>query len=339
MAMTGALDILEQRELRSRRWLPLWTLLVIVLHLWALGEAPWLLTERHWRPPTAKTSHQKATIPKLRRLEQITAGSKTNKPTKINWIGAQDYQQFMAEHQAKFDQPSFQTQVQPDPHARQDPYKPTDPQSGGTPAMAAASAAPPSRTDAKVHAQAGMPTMTPSPTGSPIAMQPAPRTDAQPAPKNQPHDKPSQPTPPAPASNTHAVTAAPAGRPGTGHRPVDDPQPTAAPHRDFQTPSVVQIPSAEFQAGRVNTVRGIRIKPAIPLFDGAALAYGIPARVKVTVTFNTNGTVKSAKLLTPTGQMFIDSPIENSLWRWRAAGGELDQGKRARVLNATLYFR
>ncbi len=103
-------------------------------------------------------------------------------------------------------------------------------------------------------------------------------------------------------------------------------QPTASARVDREASAVsLKTDSVNVRAGRVITAEGVRIQTVAPRITAitylSAMRGGI--RVPVRVMFDLEGHVTKAQQRRRTGYPEVDTPIQASLYRWRAGGKRL----------------
>jgi outer membrane biosynthesis protein TonB len=198
--------------------------------------------------------------------------------------------------------------VEPDPASR-----PTD----ATRAVDAPAAAAPVIAALPLTPRPDMPPGSPPTPPLPPSVKPdAPmnQAPAQPTDPQQPTTDGQQPEPRqaagSPSSQQAPQTAAPKSNP------------TAAPQQPREAPPVSRI-EGQVKPGAVIARYGIEIRTIRPRFSTIAVRSSIPANPTVQVVFDKLGDVVDARILKSSGYANIDSPILNSLYRWKATGENL----------------
>ena len=106
-------------------------------------------------------------------------------------------------------------------------------------------------------------------------------------------------------------------------------EPTVAPKEDREVPPVARERTDRVRPGQVIAREGLMIQTVNPIrfIDIVALRTSIPANPRVRVTFAKDGTVLHVELVRSTGFSNWDSPIENTVYMWRATGRALDAAR------------
>lgn len=100
-------------------------------------------------------------------------------------------------------------------------------------------------------------------------------------------------------------------------------KPTSAPRSDREADPTALVYAQSVRPGRVLTGPGLEVKTFRPDYS-AASAFALPHNPKAVITFDLDGTVLQADLLTSTGYENVDSPLLTSLYRWKATGKRLE---------------
>ncbi len=265
-------------------------------------------------------------------------------PTRLTvaWISHEAFEALQAP-ESRTIQPAVQSAVDPTPDA---PLRPADAEALPTPPVAPS---PPSAdptaeadeaTEANEAAEAALPpelmeaaTAWLEKAAQGLAMLPSP-TDAEDPGEGDAATPPEPPDAPAPTETTNDDTdadgtdaAPPETSPSVAAVPeTDDPrpvQPTSAPRGDADADPADLVSVNVLEAGAVEVSEGLEVVPSRPDIAVTALLTTIPRNPVVKITFDTDGTVLDAGFVTPTGSVMFDSPIRNSLFRWRARGEQL----------------
>ncbi len=93
------------------------------------------------------------------------------------------------------------------------------------------------------------------------------------------------------------------------------------------------------QPGRTLVGDGIEIKTVTPQFSIITRSIAIPADPRVRIVFDADGTVIDAKFIRNTGYDNVDSPILNSLYKWKASGEKLTQRGRGFTMEMEIILR
>jgi hypothetical protein len=197
------------------------------------------------------------------------------------------------------------TAVKPEPQDPRDAAKP----------IRQVEAEAPKTTDGKPTTQPEAKTPKPDPDGELATAKPSPGED-DPLRKTE-------------RDRTTDAPAAAAGDARTPRQPSDaarPSRPTAAPRDDRESPPTIRDGDAlEVNPGSVITGRGIEIKTVRPRFSIVSLLSAAPRSPKVKVTFSKEGAVTEAVIVKSSGYADIDGSILASLYKWRAAGEELEK--------------
>ncbi|MCC7145824.1 MAG: energy transducer TonB [Phycisphaeraceae bacterium] len=105
-------------------------------------------------------------------------------------------------------------------------------------------------------------------------------------------------------------------------------RPTSLPRTEQSvTPTQVRPEAEEVQPGGVIVSKGLRITVARPMFSLATRMTAVPRNIMVRVRFGRDGQAREAELLQSSGYADVDGAVLASLYRWRAEGPELAEGK------------
>lgn len=290
----------------------------------------------------AKTSGDTKQTP-LSPPDSLVGRGELSTPT-IAWISHSDWRELQAKRSPAH-QPALQKEVDPveDAPAQPDatppsPERPPQPEAASrppspraTPPQAAAPTSP--RTEAELSpptppqpAPAAPPPSGiareqdegPVPEGTLTNTQPAPETplphQQQQSPKVDPQQAPPQQNEPQPD------TATTPGRPAEA-------RPTSAPQAEESVPPTApEEEPVEVRPGRVLTGPGVEITTARPEFSITAryMALGVTRNPVAILTFDHEGKVTDVTLHDRTGLDNIDAPLRASLYKWKAAGEQVD---------------
>ncbi len=236
----------------------------------------------------------------------------------VAWIAHDDFQDLLARESVTL-QPILQDKADPVPGA---PLE-RDPQDTGTQAAVAVPPTPPTPhpADAPTPASQQVADMSqdPLPSDGPGDL---PTSAIQtPGPVDQLGNAP-QDTPGLPAPTPTPPQSAPESPPTVASQDQGD-QPTSAPRSDREADPTQLINAQSIRPGQVLVGPGLEVKTFRPNWSAAAL-FTIPRNPRAVITFDLDGTVLQADLLTSTGFDNIDGPLLSSLYRWRATGKRLE---------------
>lgn len=249
--------------------------------------------------------------------EQLKLG-RDDEPARVTvaWIAHDDFQELLARESITL-QPILQDKVDPTPGA---PLE-RDPEDTGQQASAAAQPTPPTPNPADAPSPASQQTAdtsrAPLDTGGPGEL-PAADPGAVDQPGDAPQDTPGipQPTPTQPQS--------PPEIPPTVASQEEGDKSTSAPRSDREVDPTNLISARSVRPGQVLVGPGLEVKTFRPNWSAAA-RFTIPRNPEVVITFDPDGTVLQADLLTSTGFENVDGPLLSSLYRWKATGKRLEQ--------------
>ena len=101
--------------------------------------------------------------------------------------------------------------------------------------------------------------------------------------------------------------------------------PTAAALGKTRVMPTTRVDMRRRRIGGVDVAKGLEVLPAYPRFNVISRISVVPSNPKAEITFDRKGRVKTAKLTKSTGYAGYDSPILESLYRWRAKGEALEK--------------
>ncbi|MHC4217926.1 MAG: energy transducer TonB [Planctomycetota bacterium] len=268
--------------------------------------------------------------------ESVPLGIDESQESTMTWIGYEEYEEHLAAL-AETEQAAFTT----------------DP-TGGAPAEAAASPAPPAEptppsqaeaepgatTDPMAELEAWLEAMELGP--GPLAGDPTdPKTQAkalddilanleqmlseQAEPKAQPETSPPQPPQPQQPQQTAEASDAPA-------QPTPPGVPADSSDQESDPTSTVDVPLDNIRLGKPLAAHGLQIKPRRPVFTTLTMLTAAPANPLAELHFRRDGKPQRVRILETSGDGRIDEAILNSLYRWRAAGKRLKPLKKGETI-------
>lgn len=147
---------------------------------------------------------------------------------------------------------------------------------------------------------------------------------------NAPTGKPKNSTPTGSAEKPDASSASTASKSPASAiaSESNEDRPTSVPRSDRESVATQTTPMPDqIVLGKVLVSDGIEIKTVRPRFHISTLFTASPRNPVATIVFDKSGQVIRAELLISSGFADIDSPILNSLYRWRASGKKLEDHK------------
>ncbi|MEM1108034.1 MAG: hypothetical protein AAGH99_05005 [Planctomycetota bacterium] len=251
--------------------------------------------------------------------EELKLG-RDDEPARVTvaWIAHDDFQELLARESVTL-QPILQDKVDPTPNA---PLE-RDPEDVGQSSPSAPPPSPPSPNPAD----------TPTPPAQQLAdtardpietAGPGDLSVAEPGAVDQlgnaPRDTPGVPLPdPTPPQSPPEIRTPP-----TVVAQEEGDKPTSAPRDDRESDPTTLINARSVSPGQVLVGPGLEVKTFRPNWSAAA-RFNIPRNPRVTITFDPDGSVLQADLITSTGFDNIDGPLLSSLYRWQAKGQRLEQ--------------
>ena len=115
--------------------------------------------------------------------------------------------------------------------------------------------------------------------------------------------------------------------------------PTLAPKSDRQSAATTRIDYIKFVPGYVSVRQGLEVLPVTPKFDIATRLIAIPNNAKAIITFDKTGRAVRVRLTKSAGHIGYDSPLLESLYRWRVKGRLLKQIKSTISVPMDLILR
>lgn len=233
----------------------------------------------------------------------------------VAWIAHDAFEDLLA-RRSRTHQPILQNRVDPTPSAPLEP----DPKDTGQTADAPAEKLPTPQATPPA-AQTAATSRDPLPGDAPGPLPPAP-----PATTDQPGQN-QQTTPGVPAPPTPPTPPATPDNPTTVAESEAQPEaekPTSAPRSDREADPTALVNAKSVRPGAVLVGPGLEVKTYRPNFSAASV-FALPRNPKAVLTFDPDGTVLQADLLSSTGYDNIDGPLISSLYRWHATGDRLKQ--------------
>jgi hypothetical protein len=94
--------------------------------------------------------------------------------------------------------------------------------------------------------------------------------------------------------------------------------------RDAEATSIIHVSPEEWKEGKPLAAEGIVLKPKKPTFYPNQLVASRPSNLVADLYFDRRGKPIQVVILYGTGGESIDRTIENSLYRWRASGEQIE---------------
>ncbi len=117
---------------------------------------------------------------------------------------------------------------------------------------------------------------------------------------------------------------------------VGAPNDGAQSDRESDPSSIIDVPRDQWQLGKPLAAHGLEVKPRRPTMPVLTTLTAWPANPLCKVCFDSTGVPKRATLLRGTGDERVDSAIEASLYRWRAAGKPLETLRGEQTFDITI---
>jgi hypothetical protein len=108
--------------------------------------------------------------------------------------------------------------------------------------------------------------------------------------------------------------------------------------RDAEATSVIRVSEEEWRIGKPLAGQGIVLKPKKPTFFPNQLIATRPRNVVADLSIDRTGKPIFVVLLYATGGVSIDRAIENSLYRWRASGEQIEALKGEETVKSTIHL-
>ncbi|MBB48657.1 MAG: hypothetical protein CMJ33_08970 [Phycisphaerae bacterium] len=151
------------------------------------------------------------------------------------------------------------------------------------------------------------------------------------APPPQPEDspEPSEPKPPAPEPK-------PGPQPGPGSGDGDPGDAPTSADKESDATSVIDVPRELWTRGRPLAAQGVELQTRRPVLDTLTQLSARFGNPLVQINFARNGRPTGARILQSSGDVRLDEPILDSLYRWRAKGKKLQELKDGGTFDVTL---
>ncbi|NNF41733.1 MAG: hypothetical protein HKN62_01570 [Phycisphaerales bacterium] len=236
--------------------------------------------------------------------DETRLGIDARTPSTMTWVGHREYQEHLAER-AEFEQAAF-TRVTPAPMTPVP--SPTETPAAPAPPPASEAASPPSALPPLVAELLRLPSVEPTvPLASPAETDERVESEV--------------PGPPIP---TPAPAESPAKEPSTPS-PPPEPAPDGEPaDKDADATSVIDVPLDQIKRGKPLARPGLELKPQRPHFTTLTLLTAAPCDPLVRISFRRDGRPATAAILKTSCDRRVDAAVENSLYRWRASGKQLE---------------
>jgi len=106
--------------------------------------------------------------------------------------------------------------------------------------------------------------------------------------------------------------------------------------RESDPTSIIDAPRDQWQLGKPLAAHGLEIKPRRPEMTILTSLTAWPRNPLCLISFDRDGVPTRAVIVRSTGDSRVDSAIEASLYRWRAAGKQLESLKHGETVNLTI---
>ena len=148
-------------------------------------------------------------------------------------------------------------------------------------------------------------------------------------PKPEKAPEPTEPTPPAPEPKPGPKTGPGSGEdePGDATNPAD---------RESDATSVIEVPRELWTRGRPLAAEGVELQTRRPVLDTLTQLNARFGNPLVQISFARNGRPSNAMILESSGDVRLDEPILDSLYRWRAKGKKLEDLKDSETFDVKL---
>ncbi len=93
---------------------------------------------------------------------------------------------------------------------------------------------------------------------------------------------------------------------------------------DSQATSLIKVAVDDLKLGKPLAAHGISLKPKVIKFLSSQLAVSTPSNVLVELFIDKTGKPLNVNFIIRTGSASLNRTIENSLYRWRASGEQVD---------------
>jgi hypothetical protein len=121
--------------------------------------------------------------------------------------------------------------------------------------------------------------------------------------------------------------------------PVQENTPTSVPaDRDAEATSIIRVLPEDWKAGKPLAGKGIVLKPKKPAFTPNQLVASRPSNLVADLYIDKSGKPINVVILLGTGGASIDRTIENSLYRWRASGEQVEALQGENTVKITIHI-
>ncbi|MBC8200592.1 MAG: hypothetical protein H8E86_01000 [Planctomycetes bacterium] len=121
--------------------------------------------------------------------------------------------------------------------------------------------------------------------------------------------------------------------------PVQENTPTSDPaDRDAEATSIIRVLPEDWKAGKPLAGKGIVLKPKKPAFTPNQLVASRPSNLVADLYIDKSGKPLNVVVLLGTGGASIDRTIENSLYRWRASGEQVEALQGEDTVKITIHI-
>ena len=108
--------------------------------------------------------------------------------------------------------------------------------------------------------------------------------------------------------------------------------------RDSEATSIIRVLPEEWKAGKPLAGKGIVLKPKKPAFTPNQLVASKPSTLVADLYIDKSGKPINVVILLGTGGASIDRTIENSLYRWRASGEQVEALQGEDTVKITIHI-
>ncbi len=108
--------------------------------------------------------------------------------------------------------------------------------------------------------------------------------------------------------------------------------------RDSEATSLIHVLPEDWKAGKPLAAQGIVLKPKRPKFLPTQLVASRPGNIVADLYFDKQGKPLNVVILLGTGSTSINRTIENSLYRWRASGDQIEALEGEETAKITIHI-
>ncbi len=108
--------------------------------------------------------------------------------------------------------------------------------------------------------------------------------------------------------------------------------------RDSEATSIIHVLPEDWTTGKPLAAQGIVLKPKKPKFLPTQLVASRPGNIVADLHFDQRGKPLNVVILLGTGSASINRTIENSLYRWRASGDQIDAIEGEGTVKITIHI-